>query len=222
MGISSTISFKGTIGGFLLQIEENADIEVVLSDINEKINEKPEFFKGAVIVGAEGRELDDTDSKVIEKILIDEHKMVVKSLKPIPRRVLVTEKTIITEKIEEIDNSNKIFDGLHEGKTKFIRGTLRSGVSVEYDGNIVVLGDVNPGAIVKGDGNIIIMGSLRGMAHAGANGNDQAYVAANKLEPTQLRISKLITRAPDEGVFEPTMPEIAYVKDNMIVIEPYL
>lgn len=222
MGISSTISFKGTIGGFLLQIEENADIDVILKDISGKINEKPDFFKGAVLVGTEGKILDESDISVIEKFLIDEYKMNVKSLRPIPRRILVTEKTIAAEEIEKEDESAGVFDGLEEGKTKFVRGTLRSGRSVEFDGNIVVLGDVNPGAVVKGSGNIVIMGSLRGMAHAGANGNDDAYVAANKLQPTQLRISKLITRAPDDGDFEPTMPEIAYVKDNIIVIEPYL
>lgn len=222
MGISSTISFKGTIGGFLLQIEENTEIDVILKDISGKINEKPDFFKGAVVVGAEGRELDESDISVIEKFLIDEYKMNVKSLKPIPRRILVTEKTITPEEIEKTDDISKIFDGLEEGETKFVRGTLRSGRSVEFDGNIVVLGDVNPGALVKGSGNIVIMGTLRGVAHAGASGNDEAYVAANKLQPTQLRISKLITRSPDDGDFEPMMPEIAYIKDNMIVIEPYL
>ncbi|MGB3368794.1 MAG: septum site-determining protein MinC [Acidaminobacteraceae bacterium] len=222
MGISSTISFKGTLGGFLLLIEENTEIDVILKDISGKINEKPDFFKGAVVVGAEGRELDESDISVIEKFLKDEYKVNVKSLKPIPRRILVTEKTITTDEIEKTDDINKIFDGLEEGNTKFVRGTLRSGRSVEFDGNIVVLGDVNPGAVVKGSGNIIIMGSLRGVAHAGASGNDDAYVAANKLQPTQLRISKLITRAPDDVDFEPTMPEIAYIKDNMIVIEPYL
>lgn len=221
MGVSSTISFKGTIGGFLIQIEENAEIEIIVKDIHEKINEKPDFFKGAVIVGSEGRDLDESEIEIIEKCLISDHKMNVKSLKPVPRRILVTEKTI-TEEDDEVDNPKQIFDGLLEGNTKFVRGTLRSGMSVEFDGNIVVLGDVNPGAVVKGYGNIVIMGILRGMAHAGSNGNDDAYVAAIKLKPTQLRISKLITRAPDDSDFEPTMPEIAYIKDNMIVIEPYL
>ncbi len=46
------------------------------------------------------------------------------------------------------------------------------------------------------------MGDLRGTVHAGAGGDVLAWVAALRLQPTQLRIAEHITRAPDE---EPTM-----------------
>lgn len=222
MGVSSTIAFKGTIGGFLLQIEEDTPFETIVDDINKKINEKPDFFRGAVVVGAEGRNLEDHEIDSLKDLLTTAHKMSVKSLKEIPRRVLVTERNLSTEEPKDEVTESKYFEGLEEGISKFVRGTLRSGMSVEFEGNVVILGDVNPGAVVKASGNIVIMGSLRGVAHAGADGNDDAYVAANKLHPTQLRISKLITRAPDDGEYEPKIPEIAYVKDSMIVIEPYL
>lgn len=121
-------------------------------------------------------------------------------------------------KVEE----SKMFDGLEEGVTKFVRGTLRSGRSVEFEGNVVILGDINPGAEVIAHGNIAVFGSLRGVAHAGAGGNENAWVVAQRLQPTQLRIGSLITRAPDEEGDGPSSPEIAYVKDKYIMIEPYL
>ena len=115
-----------------------------------------------------------------------------------------------------------VFTGITEGKTKFVQGTIRSGQNINYDGNIVILGDVNPGAHITAYGNIVVMGSLRGVAHAGSNGNRDACVAAFYLEPTQLRISDVITRAPDGYYERPKIPELAKVKGNMVYIEPYL
>ena len=61
----------------------------------------------------------------------------------------------------------------------------------------------------------MVWGDLRGTVHAGAAGNKNAWVAAQRLQPTQLRIGKFITRAPEEG---PEEPEIAEIVDDMIVV----
>ena len=49
----------------------------------------------------------------------------------------------------------KGFSGVHEGRTKFIRKTIRSGQHINYQGNIVIIGDINSGAEVYATGNII-------------------------------------------------------------------
>jgi septum site-determining protein MinC len=97
--------------------------------------------------------------------------------------------------------------------------TLRSGQSVRHDGDVIVLGDVNPGAEIVAAGHIVVMGALRGMAHAGCKGNRGAFVSAVRLRPMQLRIAGVIGRAPDED--EPTqpVPEVARLRDGVIVIE---
>ncbi|NPV29289.1 MAG: septum site-determining protein MinC [Firmicutes bacterium] len=113
-------------------------------------------------------------------------------------------------------------DIVSEEQTILVQRTIRSGQRVYYPGNIVVLGDVNPGAEVIAGGNIIVMGTFRGIAHAGALGDEKAVVAALRLEPSQLRIAGYITRAP-EGDFSmpPHQPEIARVQDGIVIIEQY-
>lgn len=110
---------------------------------------------------------------------------------------------------------------LADENTILIQRTLRSGQSVHYPGNVVILGDVNPGAEVIASGNIVVMGCLRGVAHAGATGSEQAVVTAFRLQPTQLRIANHITRAPDGEYPEPDQPETARIRDGMVVIEKY-
>ena len=78
--------------------------------------------------------------------------------------------------------------------TKVFTGTVRSGQRLEFEGSIILLGDVNAGSEVVAEQNIVVLGEIRGHVHAGAKGNRSAFIAANSINPTQLRISDLILR----------------------------
>lgn len=77
-------------------------------------------------------------------------------------------------------------------ETKYIQNSIRSGQKEEYPGSIVICGDVNAGGEVIAGGNVTITGSLRGVAHAGANGNMLAIISANSIDVTQVRIGNLV------------------------------
>ena len=108
-----------------------------------------------------------------------------------------------------------------DDNTILVRRTLRSGQSLHFEGNVVILGDVNPGAEVVATGNVVIMGALRGVVHAGADGDSTAAVYAFRLQPTQLRIAGHITRAPDEEDILSSAPEAARIRDGLVVIEAF-
>jgi septum site-determining protein MinC len=122
-------------------------------------------------------------------------------------------------KNEEIPSLGNLPDG--EGNTLLIKRNLRSGQTVEYPGNVVIMGDVNPGAEVIAAGNIVVWGSFRGIAHAGATGDEASTITAFRLRPTQLRIAGHITRAPDDDEDGPEIPEIARIRGGVVVIERY-
>ena len=90
-----------------------------------------------------------------------------------------------------------------------VRRTLRSGYRLQYSGHVVIIGDVNPGAEIIAGGNILVWGRLRGVVHAGADGNDQAVVCALDLSPTQLRIAGQIATTPQRrGKIQPEMAQL--------------
>jgi septum site-determining protein MinC len=103
--------------------------------------------------------------------------------------------------------------------TLYHRGTLRGGQTLHNLGNIVVIGDVNPGAELIASGDILVFGSLRGVAHAGAQGDLSARVVALELAPTQLRIATMIA-ASDAGAVAPG-PQHAYILGDRIAIVPH-
>ena len=100
-----------------------------------------------------------------------------------------------------------------------IQRTLRSGFSLKYAGHVIVFGDVNPGAEIVASGNIIVWGRLRGLAHAGAEGDEGAVVCALDLSPTQLRISDTIAVTPKRR--GKPKPEIAQLQDGQVVAETW-
>ncbi|MVO99680.1 septum site-determining protein MinC [Paenibacillus lutrae] len=100
-----------------------------------------------------------------------------------------------------------------------LKGMIRSGQTLQHDGNLLYLGDVNPGGTILCTGSIYIMGSLRGMAHAGLDGDDTAIIAASHMRPTQLRIASVISRPPDEWGFQEAFMEYACIKDGHMEID---
>lgn len=136
------------------------------------------------------------------------------------------------EKLEEMinDENDQLNDKeialyeLSKLPTLYLQQNLRSGQTMSYDGNIVLIGDANPGSEIIAKGDITIWGILGGIAHAGARGNDCAKIRALKLNAIQLRISGFYARRPD-SINIPFIqrsnqytPEEARVKDNEIAI----
>jgi septum site-determining protein MinC len=106
-----------------------------------------------------------------------------------------------------------------KANVNIINKTIRSGQVIRNDGHILILGDVNPGSAIESAGSIFVLGALRGMAHAGIEGDDQAIIAASVLQPTQLRIANVVNRPPDEWDRESILMEFAYIEGEHIVIE---
>ncbi|MDP4178658.1 MAG: septum site-determining protein MinC [Bacillota bacterium] len=204
--VEDKIIIKGNKEGLNVVINMNKfkDFDEMLEALVEKLSKGKKFYKGCELkITTELKYINERQLSKLKDVLFEE--------------ILV--KDCIFEDIEE--EGNKVFSGVYEGRTKFLRKTVRSGQIINYSGNIVIVGDVNPGSEIYAAGNVIVLGILKGGVHAGLGGNDKAIIAAFCLQPQILQIGNIITRAPeDEG--KPKYPEIAKVKDNTIIVEPYL
>ncbi len=127
----------------------------------------------------------------------------------------------LATKIAKMRNDDFALDtAIKDGEDAIlVHRTLRSGYRLQHDGHIVVIGDVNPGAELVASGDVIVWGRLRGMVHAGAQGNSDAVVCALDLSPTQLRIADKIAVTPNRrGI---PKPEMARLNEGQVVAEPW-
>lgn len=111
-----------------------------------------------------------------------------------------------------------------EEQTVIIPHTVRAGFRGDYLGSVVVLGDVNPGAELVAKGDVIVTGALRGLAHAGFGGHENAIVWGRPIASPQIRIGDALARAPEGNSNMKKMEgnertERAYLRDGQIVID---
>lgn len=217
------ITFKATVNGLILIMKEEDDFASILEQVEKKLAAAGKFFKGASLtVKYRGKKLTGDEETAISELMRSRTGAEIKSFEEDTEEPLKVQNDEFPA-TDKFKVKKMFFSGINEGVTKFYRGTVRSGQMVSFDGNLVVIGDVNPGGEVEATGNVIVMGSLRGIVHAGTDGNKDALVVAFNLQPTQLRIADVITRSPDEkGVRSAFIPELAYVRDDMVYIERFL
>ena len=177
----------------IINMDKFGNFDEMLDSLVEKLSRGKKFYKGATL----------TVTTDLKYVLFDE--------------ILI--KDCIFE--ERLEKQSSVFSGVYEGRTKFVRKTVRSGQCLNYAGNLIIIGDVNNGGEVRAHGNVIVLGDLKGKVFAGDNGNENAIIAAYSLEPELISISGKITISPDD--FEKTgYPEVARLNENNIIVEPYL
>lgn len=225
------VTIKGTKEGLLIILDPEIDFQSVLQKLEEKLTKVENFFAGAqAILDLSGRivkpeQLEQLESLICHRYGIEIIK-IINQTAPDKGEAESLKGAVISDwsKNNNTSQSRKVVlnENNEQLSTLFVKRTLRSGQCINYDGNVVILGDVNPGAEVIASGDIVVMGNFRGVAHAGAKGNCQSIIAAFHLQPTQLRIANIITRPPDEETSVPNQPEIAKIKEGMVIIESSL
>ncbi len=207
------ILIKGNRDGINTTINMNkfSSFEDMITLLVKKLSKGKHFYQGTtLILRIDLKLLNEKNYEELQEVLLTE----------------IGLKDIVFEDLEKEESGmnnkeNKVFTGVYEGKTKFIRKTVRSGQSINYKGNIVIIGDVNSGSEVYATGNVVVLGRVRGKVSAGTNGNNKAIIAAFLLQPELLKISNVIAMSPDDTE-KPSYPELAKIKDGTIIVEPYL
>ena len=215
---AKNIAFKGTAEALIILIPEEMSTEVLLNQVAEKVRAAGKFFRGAKLkVVYRGKVLTEGEEQQLVAAMVENGGAIIEHIRHEEAPAPVEKKK--PQKLSGMPLRKIFFKDLQEGMCKFVKGTIRGVTSVFYDVNVVVLGDANPGSEIVASGNVVVLGALRGMVHAGADGNKDAVVAALKLCPTQLRIADLITRCPDTSDELRAQPELAFIKDEIIYVE---
>lgn len=205
----SRIQIKGNKEGInaIIDIEKFTTFDEVIAVLVETLFPKKAFYNNSILkLTSNFKNVTDSEIVKLKEELFDK----------------INIKDCIFEEVKSIkENEIKIFNGIYEGKTKFIKKTVRGGQIINYPGNVVIIGDVNNGAEVYSGGNIIVLGSIKGHVRAGMGGNMKSIIAAFSLQPELLQIADIITIAPEDGI-KPSYPEVAKIKDGSIIVEPYL
>lgn len=206
MNQENYVIFKGTKDGVTVLFDADAPFEELCQQLEKKVEEAGKFFDNVkTSLAFKGHSFTDEEEETLFQIITEHTSMQITFLK--------TENNELKQLSDLLEKEMS-----PHNLTKFHKGSLRNGQKIEFDGSLVIVGDVNPGAEIKASGNIIVLGQLKGMAHAGCKGMTDAFIAAVYMAPVQLRIADIITRFPEENKKGPKPPEYAFIQQGQIFV----
>jgi septum site-determining protein MinC len=227
--MKSSVSIKGTREGLTVTLG-GGDLPILLEDLAQHLATQGAFFRGGTVALHVGdRAVAHEELKRIRDLLT-QHEMVLRTVVGTNAATLQATRLLGLRLVDQDQPQEPVAprqalpvtahptDGT---KGTLVRHLVRSGQVIRHTGHVVVIGDVNPGAEIIAGGDVVIWGRLQGTVHAGAMGNSQAIVCALELNPLQLRIGDLIARPGEADRLRKPIPEVAYVRDNLIVVEPW-
>lgn len=198
----NNIKISQTTDEIVLNINVVADVDEVYEELESKIGKLKDFYQAAKIpMRVTGKLFTESEIEKIKKIINQEIETEVNFDSPSDLLGLHAIKKTFENEVEV-------------SETKYIKASIRSGQVEEYSGSIVIMGDVNAGGEVKAGGNIAVVGALRGVAHAGANGNTKALITANFIDVTQVRIANKVKEVEEKIEKCP----VCRIENNEIVI----
>ncbi|MCL1863334.1 MAG: septum site-determining protein MinC [Defluviitaleaceae bacterium] len=226
MAVKQIVTLKGQKDGISIILDPDAPFSEIQESLRKKVRQGKQFFDGAdTKVTFKGRELDDLNEKILIDIITEETSLDITFVQGedfVPPNPL-TKTTKLHDAPSPVpapDSSTPSKTGRKESLTAYYHTGLRSGQRIKYAGSVVIMGDANPGSEVIADGNVVVLGALKGMAHAGANGDLACFVSALVLQPTQLRIADTISYVPEAAKNTRSSAAYAYIKDGQVMIRP--
>ncbi|MCG2785581.1 MAG: septum site-determining protein MinC [Anaerolineae bacterium] len=217
---SSLVQIKGLKDGLLVTLGDAA-WSVLQEALLNRVEQQASFFQGARLALDVGNQvLKAAEMSALRDTLSERGILLWAVLSNSPTTENTSQMLGLATRIHKARPTEiQAAKGIDHESALWVDRTLRSGVRVEYPGNVVIVGDVNPGAEVIAGGSVIVWGRLRGVVHAGAQGNREATVRALDLSPTQLRIADEIAVAPARR--DAPKPEIVHLRDGRLQAESW-
>lgn len=179
----SVVHMKGTKEGLVLRLDDQCTFQELLDELLVKVAEGGIDAKVDVQLHLGYRYCTDEQKKQLIAAAQTGGKMLVSKI--------VSDVVTVEESIKKVA----------EHKSETYVGFVRSGQVLRATGDITILGDVNPNARVEAGGNVYILGNLKGIAHAGINGKEDAFIFASHFMPTHIGIADQIETMSNESQF---------------------
>ena len=209
------IKIKGENGGLMLGFPSDMPFSEIMEELSKKLDSGTGFFLRGTLVRVPRDYFSKEELAEVQE-LFRTHGLICRMAKPEPAVPLAA----ASKEVQPADEAPQdTADAPELQRMLIIDKTLRGGQAVETEGSVIVFGNVNPGAQITAGGSVDVRGTCRGVVHAGAAGDSTAFIIADHLMPTQIRIANYVARSPDEPE-DSGKAERAYVRDGQIVIEP--
>ncbi len=180
--------FKGSKEGIILLINPESTFQDVMDYLKITLEEQKLFFSGAsLLIDINGKNFSGEELSQIEELF---------KKFGVGFRIKGEEKVYAKEEITANIDADRVM---------IIPTTLRSGQLVKFEGDVVIMGDINEGAEVQAGGDVYVFGILRGIVSA------KEKIVSLGFQPLRMTISK--------KTFDGTVTDKSYRKPRIAELE---
>ncbi|MCM2675164.1 septum site-determining protein MinC [Alkalicoccobacillus plakortidis] len=191
------VTIKGKKDGLVFLLDEHCAYDCLITELTEKLNSNYYQHKEGpnvrVRVDVGRRFLSEESEAELRQVITEGRALEIEAI----------ESTVIS--VEEAERRQQ------ESQFLTLTRFVRSGQVLKVRGDVLLVGDINPGGTLMATGSIHVLGALKGIAHAGYEGNRKAVITASLMAPVQLRIASEIYSFADID-HEDTFMETAFLK----------
>lgn len=192
------VHMKGTKDGFILRLDDQCAYVDLVDELKGKVSE------GSI------------DGKVDVQLHLGYRYCSDEQLKELIGIVQQSEQLSVSRVQSEVLTVKESNQKILESQQDTYMGVVRSGQILRAPGDIIIVGNVNPNGRVEAGGNIYVLGKLKGIVHAGVQGNKEAIIAASRFEATHIMIADQVEVMSDEQVKKMNQTEMlcAFIGNN--------
>ncbi|AUS87694.1 septum site-determining protein MinC [Lysinibacillus sp. HST-98] len=176
------VNMKGTKDGFVLRLDDQCAYGELVEELKNKV------LEGGI------------DGKVDVQLYLGYRYCTEEQLNELIKIIEETEQLIVSKVQSEVLTVHESNQKMFESQQDTYIGVVRSGQILRSSGDITIIGNVNPNGRVEAGGNVYVLGRLKGIAHAGMQGNKEAIIAASRFEATHIMIADQVQVMSDEHV----------------------
>ncbi|KFL44099.1 septum site-determining protein MinC [Lysinibacillus sp. BF-4] len=176
----SLVHMKGTKEGFIIKLDEHG----AFSDLLMELEQLAKSYT--------------TDRRIYVQLHLGYRYCTNEQIQKLTRATESTDKIIVSKVSSDVVTVEERNRHIERHKNELYVGMVRSGQVLRVPGDIVIIGNVNQNGRVEAGGNIYVLGRLKGIAHAGVDGNRKAVVAASFFEATHIMIADVIQTMSNE------------------------
>lgn len=174
---------KGTKEGLVLRLDDQCAFADLVEELGLKVSE------GGI------------DGKVEVQLHLGNRYCTQEQKDELIQVVQKTDKMLVSKVHSDVLSIEESNQKILQHKCDTYVGIVRSGQVIRSTGDIIVIGDVNPNGRVEAGGNIYVLGKLKGIVHAGVDGNLDAVIMASHFAPTHVLIADYVEVMSNEQQF---------------------
>ena len=182
--MNSKVIIKSIPNGIKILLDNEVTFSDILEEIGKKFRDSANFFRGnQLAVSFEGRNLTEVEEQTLIETIENNGELSILYVISASEEQKTTQARVLNNVINNTSKDNS--------STNIYKGSVYKNENLSFDGNVIILGDIDPQASVTAHGNVIVLGGIYGNITIDTDFVNEVFIFGLEIAPERLKINSL-------------------------------